>query len=172
MELGGVNLGLRELVMFLVALVVIYMVVQLVLMHRSRPLPLPSAPPVVAEPGFGPALAAAYQAPEEETTSTSWDATNSQFAQNAFMDGVERELDQLRSEVDVLRTEVAVLREELQGQLNLSRATQAIAPIYGDAMKMALAGHDAGLISERCGIARAEAELVEAMIRNQKARSG
>ena len=47
------------------------------------------------------------------------------------------------------------------------RATQTVSPIYGDAMQMAAAGYDAAMIAERCGIARAEAELVVALARSQ-----
>lgn len=174
-ELGGVTIGWREIIMALAGVVVLYMVLQLVLMHRVRPLPSAKSPVATVapvEPGLAEAVATAYgAAKEDEPKPAPWAPSDRDFAQQAYMDGVERELDQLRQELDSLRTEVARLREELQGQTNLNRVTQTIAPIYGDAMKMALAGHDASVISERCGIARAEAELVEAMIRNQKARS-
>ena len=42
-----------------------------------------------------------------------------------------------------------------------------MSPIYGDAMQLAVAGYDPALIAERCGIARAEAELVVALAKSQ-----
>jgi hypothetical protein len=46
------------------------------------------------------------------------------------------------------------------------RASQTVSPIYGDAMQMAAAGYDPAMIAERCGIARAEAELVVALAKS------
>lgn len=164
------NFGLREMLMALVGLVVVYMVIQLVLMHRVRPLPTPLAlPQSPIEPAMGAAIANTYGLPD--AGGPAWNGKES-LAQQVLLSGLERELDQVRQELDALRGELAALREELENQASLNRATQAITPLYGDAMKMAIAGHDAGVISERCGIARAEAELVEALIRNQKAPSG
>ena len=51
--------------------------------------------------------------------------------------------------------------------LSHTRVTQNVSPIYSDAMQMALQGHDATTISQHCGIARAEAELVVALVRNR-----
>jgi hypothetical protein len=48
------------------------------------------------------------------------------------------------------------------------QAAQAVSPIYGDAMQMAVAGYDPTVIAERCGIARAEAELVVALAKSQE----
>jgi hypothetical protein len=96
------------------------------------------------------------------------------FAQQAFMEGVEREMEQLREEVDALRGALAALREEVtalrddfQQETQAARAVQNASPLYGDAMQMAILGHDALTISERCGISRAEAELVVALVKNK-----
>lgn len=96
------------------------------------------------------------------------------FAQDAFMEGVERELEQLREEVDALRGALAALRGEVGGlrdafeQESLSvRTAQNASPLYSDAMQMALLGHDPLIIAERCGISRAEAELVVALVKNK-----
>ena len=48
-----------------------------------------------------------------------------------------------------------------------SPLAQMIAPQYSDAMQMALQHHDAATISQQCGISRAEAELVVALVRNR-----
>lgn len=96
------------------------------------------------------------------------------FAQDAFMEGVERELEQMREEVDALRGALAALRGEVGGlrdafeQEALSvRTVQNASPLYSDAMQMALLGHDPLIIAERCGISRAEAELVVALVKNK-----
>ena len=40
--------------------------------------------------------------------------------------------------------------------------------LRGRQMQLAMAGYDAAAIAERCGVARAEAELVVALIRNSE----
>lgn len=89
------------------------------------------------------------------------------LANELLYEGLERELVQLRDEVEVMRGELSALREDMQHALAHLRATQTVSPIYGDAMQMAIAGYDAVMIAERCGIARAEAELVVALARSQ-----
>lgn len=83
------------------------------------------------------------------------------------MRGIETELAQLREEVDTLRGEVAALRDEMWQEVGHMRAHQMVSPLYNDAMQMAQIGHDAATIAERCGIARAEAELVVALVKSQ-----
>ena len=80
---------------------------------------------------------------------------------------LEREIEQLRKEVGGLRAEVLVLREEQRREVSQSRASENISPVYSDAMQMAMQGNDAATISQYCGISRAEAELVVALVRNQ-----
>lgn len=92
---------------------------------------------------------------------------------------LEHELQASRAEVGELRTEVHVLHQEIEGlraamvqleqKLNQtevrSSATQGISQFYGDAMQLAQSGLDADQIAGRCGIARAEAELVVSLAR-------
>lgn len=96
------------------------------------------------------------------------------LASEAFMDGVARELEQLRDEVDALRGALAALRDDvgdlradLQQEILAARAAHNTSPLYSEAMQMALQGHEASTIAERCGIARAEAELVVALVKNK-----
>jgi len=77
------------------------------------------------------------------------------------------ECSQLRDEVAIMRGELASIRIEMTRQMERIQATQNVAPIYGDAMQLAAAGYDAAAIAERCGVARAEADLVVALIRSQ-----
>jgi hypothetical protein len=96
------------------------------------------------------------------------------LAGRAFMEGVARELEQLREEMDALRGALAALRDDvvdlradLQQEILAARAAHNTSPLYSEAMQMALQGHEASTIAERCGIARAEAELVVALVKNK-----
>ncbi len=82
-------------------------------------------------------------------------------------------MDQLRREVVGLRDEVLLFREAKQPEKDLVReeprasVTQLIAPQYSEAMQLALKEVDPAVISQQCGITRAEAELVAALVRNR-----
>ena len=152
LELGGMTLGLREGVIVLIALVAVYMLFVLLRMRRLRNRPL--AAPELAVPGKPPALAESDE---------KWAQASAGMAGDALRSGLEQEIDQLRDEVDAIRGELAALRNDMLQELAHLRASQTVSPIYGDAMQMAAAGYDPAAIAERCGIARAEAELVVAL---------
>lgn len=93
---------------------------------------------------------------------------------------LESEIAQLRKEVGGLRAEVLILREEQQRAMNVAaelpvaevveesvEVTSSVSPLYNEAMQFALQGLDAAAISQSCGISRAEAELVVALVRNR-----
>lgn len=93
---------------------------------------------------------------------------------------LESEVAQLRKEVGGLRAEVLMLREEQQRVLDVAaelpeaevvdaavEVTSNVSPLYNEAMQFALQGLDAAAISQSCGISRAEAELVVALVRNR-----
>jgi hypothetical protein len=93
---------------------------------------------------------------------------------------LESEIAQLRKEVGGLRAEVLILREEQQRVMNVAaelpavdvveevvEVTSSVSPLYNEAMQFALQGLDAAAISQSCGISRAEAELVVALVRNR-----
>ncbi|MDR1648436.1 MAG: DUF2802 domain-containing protein [Zoogloeaceae bacterium] len=97
------------------------------------------------------------------------------LAQQAFMHGVEREIAQVHDEIDALRgalanlrEDIALLRENFQQEVSANRVAQGTSPLYNDAMQMAMLGHDATTISERCGISRAEADLVTALVKGPR----
>jgi len=83
------------------------------------------------------------------------------------VDALEREINQLRKEVGGLRAEILILREEQRREPEKTPVTQSVSPLYSDAMQMAIQGQDAASISHYCGISRAEAELVVALVRNR-----
>lgn len=165
-ELGGVTLGLREGVIALIALVAGYMLFVLLRMRRLR------RPSAVAAPAVASAESA-ESAPVVEVAGAptakvdTWDAPAG-LAEEVLRHGLEQEVAQLRDEVDAIRGELAALRRDMQQEMAHVRASQTVSPIYGDAMQLAVSGYDAAAIAERCGIARAEAELVVALAQSQE----
>lgn len=115
--------------------------------------------------------AAAERAPEllsaPSATAFPWNEPPDEIPGQFRIEALERDVTQLRKEVGALRAEVLVLREELQHERQQVQASPPISPLYSDAMQMANQGYDATSISEHCGIARAEAELVVALVRNR-----
>lgn len=85
------------------------------------------------------------------------------FAEQQVQAALERQVEQLREEVDGLREAFSALREDMLKDLAALRSQQGIAAFYRDAMSLAASGRPAEDIAERCGIARAEADLVIAL---------
>lgn len=168
LELGELNIGLREGVIALIALVALYMGYVLLRMRRLR-----KSPPAVATPAAAPAipeepqLAAGNEAVPTDA-SNAWKQAAAGMAEDVLRQGLEEELAMLRDEVDTLRGELAALRQDMRHELSQMRASQSVSPIYGDAMQLAIAGYDPAAIAERCGIARAEAELVVALAQRRE----
>lgn len=196
-EIAGLSVGLREIVLALIVFIAVYIGVVLYRMRRIsgaedavsplRHAGLGAEPPEAAKPG---ALSAAYQPSAEPPVQGDAAGSDSSLAYAEISDslqdrsgsveempalgrggedaaGLANELAQLREEVDALRGALAALREDMQEEFTHLRATQSVSPVYGDAMQLAVAGYDAAMIAERCGVARAEAELVVALARSQ-----
>lgn len=192
MELGGFSIGVREGVLGLIALVALYIIVVLARMILLRRQPNTSAAPEVPSPtpvtpekpapvvtpdpvpdDDIPVLAVPVEPPDEMDTpippalANAWEAAAASVSEENVRQTLAQEVAQLRDEVDAIRGELAALREDMQHELAHLRAAQSMSPIYGDAMQLAVAGYDPALIAERCGIARAEAELVVALAKSQ-----
>lgn len=161
----SITIGWREAVIGLIVIVAIYMAVVGLRMRRLRRRPASAAAPTMNAGPAEPQTEGGEPAAGEGETG--WQLAQSHLAQDAFMRGVEDELGQLRDEVDALRGELAALRDEIRQEVGHMRANQTASPLYTDAMQMAQLGHDAATIAERCGIARAEAELVVALVKSQ-----
>jgi len=161
LELGGMTLGLREGVIVLIALVAAYMLFVLLRMLLLRNRSAVSEKRVPLAPSK-----ASAQAPTE--ADENWAQTSEGLAGDTLRNGLEQELAQMRDEVDAIRGELAALRDDMHQELSYLRAGQTVSPIYGDAMQMAVSGYDPAAIAERCGIARAEAELVVALAKSQE----
>ena len=92
------------------------------------------------------------------------------------LDALEREVRELRKEIGGLRAELQAWHSEAQQQAEMKATHSAapaftvpppISPLYSEPMQMAMNGASAGEISMHCGISRAEAELVVALVRNR-----
>ena len=81
---------------------------------------------------------------------------------------LEQELAQLRRELGVLRSEIQTLRETPQREPDEAPTAQTTSPFYSEAMQLAVQGRDSSDISVLCGISRAEADLVVALVRNKE----
>ena len=176
LELGGMTLGLREGVIVLITLVAIYMLFVLLRMRHLRQKPAPLATPSTARPvdpaDEVPTLGDVNQTLDALTeneieSNDAWQRASSDLAEETLRQGLEQEVAQLRDEVEAIRGELAALREDLQQEVAHLHSAQSVSPIYGDAMQMAVAGYDPVMIADRCGIARAEAELVVALAKSQ-----
>ncbi|KXB32488.1 hypothetical protein AT959_02030 [Dechloromonas denitrificans] len=171
MELAGVTLGLREAVIGLITLVACYIIFVLLRMYRlhsrAGQVAVPREPiPAPVEPAVPPEVPAAVE--PDRAASDDWERASRGMADEMLRHSLEQEFDQLRDEVDAMRGELAALRTDMQQELAHLRAAQTVSPIYGDAMQMAAAGYEPAMIAERCGIARAEAELVVALAKSQE----
>lgn len=158
---------MREAVLLLIVLLAFYIGRVL---WRMRHIAAP--PERTVQQASAPAPAAALSAMAEETAQpVRVEAPNlvAGVASGPELAHMEREISLLREEVDILRSELAALRNDMQHDLAQVRVAQNVSPLYGDAMQMAVAGHSAEMIAERCGIARAEAELVVALTQSQAA---
>lgn len=101
-----------------------------------------------------------------------WNEPPAEIPGQALIDALQEDLYQLRCEVDDLRESLLAAREDFRHQLaQISQiadsSAQAASPLYNDAMQMAAQGQDAATIAQHCGIARAEADLVVALVRNR-----
>jgi hypothetical protein len=173
------NLSWRVALIAIVALLALYVVVVFVRLRRLRQgKPGSSVPEATATAAqLAVSAYAAEQAPEPNEPSDApdllseaafpWNEPPAEIPGQQRIEALERELAQLRREVGGLRAEVLILREEQRRELTQSQAVQHVSPMYSDAMQMAIQGHDAASISGHCGIARAEAELVVALVRNR-----
>lgn len=162
------TLGLREGVIALIALVAIYMIFVLLRMRHLRNRPAEAVAPPLPKPE--PSLP---DDPQEEYCEVAdkaddWESVSPRIAEQLQQRELEQEVAQLREELDSIRGELAALRADMLQELAHLRATQSVSPIYGDAMQMAAAGYEPAMIAERCGIARAEAELVVALAKSQE----
>lgn len=175
------HLSWREALIAIIAVLVLYVFVVFLRIWRLK-----HAKALVStvEPLVAQAAVAAYTATQEPSLSAEavaepreavaprepefpWNEPPPEIPGQQMIDALERHVYQLRGEVATLRAELQQVRDELQREASSALATHNVSPLYSDAMQMAMQGHDATNISQHCGIARAEAELVVALVRNR-----
>ncbi|MER2516330.1 MAG: DUF2802 domain-containing protein [Candidatus Accumulibacter phosphatis] len=137
---------------------------------------------VAAEPASAAAAAAAAAVPPvaAEELDFAWNEAPPEIPGQALIEALQEDVYHLRCAVDELRDELhndlreglLAAREDFRHQLlEISQiaesSAQAASPLYNDAMQMAAQGQDAATIAQHCGIARAEADLVVALVRNR-----
>lgn len=167
--------GWRGAVFVLVILLIAYALSVLLRLRRlgqTRGEAAVSLPPVVTP--AAPTLETSDEAVAEVPALVpAYAPTPSRFAELARLEAVEREQIALRDEIIGLRKALSALREESERKISealfQARGGQHVSPLYGDAMQMALAGHDAATVAERCGISRGEADLVIALVHRGEA---
>ncbi len=175
------NLNWRVALVAIIVLLAVYVVVVSLRIHRLRrekeaaaapdPLAAQSAVAAYAAEQHGELaavpVAPAVAAPEPAVPAFPWNEPPPEIPGQRRIEALERELVLLRREVDAVRSEVLILREQQRRELTQAQVAQNVSPLYNDAMQMARQGHDAATISQHCGIARAEAELVVSLARNR-----
>lgn len=169
------TLGMREGLIVLIVLVAAYILFVLLRMAHLRKSAVPAPEPRKEEvPPAGNTVrdappSSVTDEPESEPESVEeWAQAPTGLVDEVLRNSLEQELGQLRDELDAVRGELAALRADMHQELASLRASQTVSPIYGDAMQLAVSGYDAAAIAERCGIARAEADLVVALAKSQE----
>lgn len=165
--------GWRDWLLVLILITAVYMLVVFFRMRRVTHQHRKEQAPIARrdgnrEPALSPAEAPAFAGRGIETLSDELardpiGAVARGNADRAAIERLQRESAQLKEELDALRASFAGVRDELRQEVAKLKAGQRVSPLYGDSMQMALAGASAEAISARCGIARAEAELVIAL---------
>ena len=80
---------------------------------------------------------------------------------------VERDVENCQRELRALRAEIASLRETRTVAASRAEAQPAVSPAYQEAMRIAAQGNDSATVARMCGISRAEADLVAALVKNR-----
>jgi hypothetical protein len=153
----------------LIVLVVAYMLWLLVRMRRLSRKKTAGQPPAFAEPQLAPGI------PHGNGTPKGGDAQSAhapgglpaEASVGQQISETQEEVDMLRGVVSRLRKDMSALREELVQEIAEAKHLPSVSPLYGEATQMALMGYEASDIAERCGIARAEADLVLSLVKNK-----
>lgn len=178
---GFTDPGWRNVVVWIVAALAIYILVLVLRMLRLSRTESASADsqsfddirraklqPYLDESERNAALAGSASPFVADRADLAWNEAPQRFAEQQVQAALEREVNALREEVDGLREAFSALREDMLKELAALRAQQGVAAFYREAMSLAASGKPAEDIAARCGIARAEADLVIALAQAQK----
>jgi len=178
-----VGIGVREILWLAIALLAVYVAVQL---YRALRLGADHGP--VGSRRDEPAARTTDSGRDDDDGGVVYDRPRPSSAPAAAApvrtDGFQIELEvqqlrrdigQLRTELDVQRKEVAELAARLsaqQEQVDANLATKGASPEYNEALVFARRGLDVEAIAERCGITVAEAALVRALAQGEQGSPG
>jgi hypothetical protein len=171
--------GVRETIVVLVVLVAVYILVVLLRMKSlSAPRQAADLPAARYEADLARRRAdvdRAYAAPERTEPAVPAAEVAVAFREpprapvtsldQEKINRLERDLAATREELDALRAAFSEVRDELRTEVDRLKATQRVSPVYADSMQMAVSGASAEAIAARCGISRAEADLVLVLAR-------
>lgn len=175
-----INIGVREAILALVAVLSLYLVVVLFRLARHRRgAPQAATPDPVVEVGAPvgrPPEVMSESVPEEAAVSR--DLLNELEIQqlrqdvsrlSADCDFLRRELAVMRHDVDLLGEQARSEQQAAQTARERTQYARPVSPQHSEAMLLAGRGMSAAQVAEHCGISVAEAELVCALA---KAESG
>lgn len=169
-------MGVREFLWLAIALLAIYVAVQLyrvLKMGAGEPAKRPA--PTKAAGGAGGAARAAAEKLAERHEGEAASPAFAPGAEQASGEGFQLELEtqQLRRDIAQLRAELGEQRKEIaelaarlrvhQEQVEAGAGAKRASPEYDEALVFARRGLDVETIAERCGITVAEAALVRAL---------
>lgn len=163
------SLDFRELLFLLLAVAAVFAVFTALRLKRLARTPPPK--PVV-ESAAAAAVAEQRFADQQRMAMIEREVTNLRDALAASREDHEA----LRQEIASLRAEIGNQHEEAQAMLAREtarlRAAQPVSPLYGEAMQLALAGHGAADIADRCSIAVGEADLLVSLAQSRLGEEG
>lgn len=178
-------MGVREILWLVIALLAVYVAVQLyrVLKMGAAEPAKPPAPTKAAARAARRARAAAAAQPEAGeggATSPAFASAPEQRSGEGFQ--LELETQQLRRDIAQLRAELGEQRKEIaelgarlrshQEQVEAGAGVKRASPEYDEALVFARRGLDVETIAERCGITVAEAALVRALAQRDAGDAG
>lgn len=168
-----VDVGVREGIWALVAVLVLYLVV--ILFRLALPRRAVSVGEGMASPQTVVMDAPAPREPNPEPAAGSAVAEVSRETLNGLeIQQLRRDVSQLRTEQDFLRSELVAMRldmndmQAVRERVQVQQPTQYVrpeSPQHSEAMLLAGRGISAAQIADHCGISVAEAELVCALAR-------
>jgi len=178
-----IELGVREGIWALVAILTLYLVVILLRLAFQRrgpaePADIPAAPrTLLAEVPAAEPLAPSAPPEPELPPSLEEDAVSRDLLNELEIEQLRRDVAQLRTESDFLRRELAATRRDVDELRDAQQASREraeyprpVSPQHSEAMLLAGRGIEASRIAEHCGISVAEAELVCALARAEEGR--
>lgn len=165
---GGRLMGMREIIWAIIAVLAVYVALQLLRLGRKpRPVaPAPAASEVADDPPTETPAVDELQRPAPVEARIDRAALVEMERMGLELQQLRRDVAQLRSEQEAQRRELQRLADEasaMRDSVATVQAGQHVSPQYGEAVMLARRGLASDAIAERCGISVAEAALVRSL---------